>query len=193
VQNPAAYRSDLASMLNHLASLYRDIGRDSDAKALEAEAQGRAEKDGSISFEVVSNGMTGEEWIKHLEANGVVIGDWAKAVLRSAAFKPTNGVRYQVRILKWDECSGCARVQDIIKEAENRKLSIAPVELGCLIRDMFPDGEIEKMGLTWIVVAQDKFPTSLGAGVGKSLLSAYFDNPGFSINYRGEGFAFTLQ
>jgi len=148
---------------------------------------------GDISFEAVSNGMTGEEWIKHLEAKGVVIGDWAKALLRSNSFTPTNGVRYQVRILKWDECSDCNRVQDIIKEAGNRKLSTAPVELACLIRDMFKDGDIEEMGLSWIVVAQDKFPASLGAGVGKSLLSAYFDNPGFSINYRGEGFAFTLQ
>jgi hypothetical protein len=154
--------------------------------------QGRAEEVGSISFEVVSNGMTGEEWIKHLEANGVEIGDWAKAVLRSAAFTPTKGVRYQVQILKWDQCSGCVRVQDIIKEAKNRKLSIAPVELGCLIRDMFPDSEIDNMGLTWIVVAQDKFPISLGAGVGKAF-SAYLDNPGFSINYHGEGFAFVLQ
>lgn len=82
------------------------------------EAQAQIISRGDISFEVVSNGMTGEEWIKHLEAKGVVIGDWAKALLRSDRFRPTNGVRYQVRILRWDGCSGCNRVQDIISEAK---------------------------------------------------------------------------
>jgi tetratricopeptide (TPR) repeat protein len=38
-QNPAAYRPDLAWTLNNLASLYRDMHRDSDAKAIAAEAQ----------------------------------------------------------------------------------------------------------------------------------------------------------
>jgi hypothetical protein len=37
-QNPAAYRPDLAQTLNNLASLYRDMHRNSDAKAIEAEA-----------------------------------------------------------------------------------------------------------------------------------------------------------
>jgi hypothetical protein len=38
MQNPAAYRPDLATTLDNLSSLYRDMHRDSEAKAVEAEA-----------------------------------------------------------------------------------------------------------------------------------------------------------
>ena len=41
-QNPAAYRPDLVQTLNNLASLYRLMNRDSDAKAVEAEATAAA-------------------------------------------------------------------------------------------------------------------------------------------------------
>jgi hypothetical protein len=36
-QNPAAYRPNLATILNNLASLYRGMHRDGDAKAAETE------------------------------------------------------------------------------------------------------------------------------------------------------------
>jgi hypothetical protein len=38
MQNPAAYRPSLATTLDNLASLYRDMHRESEAKAIEAEA-----------------------------------------------------------------------------------------------------------------------------------------------------------
>ncbi|MEK7478188.1 MAG: hypothetical protein AAB645_02365, partial [Patescibacteria group bacterium] len=50
------------------------------------------EQDGVIYFSVTSDGTTGEDWIKRLEGNGFRVGDYAKQVLRSPDFKPTNGV-----------------------------------------------------------------------------------------------------
>ncbi|MEK7606653.1 MAG: hypothetical protein AAB444_00415, partial [Patescibacteria group bacterium] len=58
------------------------------------------EEDGVIYFSVTSDGTTGEDWIKRLEGNSFHIEDYAKQVLRSPDFKPTNGVTTEVAVLK---------------------------------------------------------------------------------------------
>src|SRR5687767_5139046 len=58
------------------------------------------EEDGVIYFSVTSDGTTGEDWIKRLEGNGFRVRDYAKQVLRSPDFKPTNGVTTEVAVLQ---------------------------------------------------------------------------------------------
>ena len=111
------------------------------------------EEDGVIYFSVTSDGTTGEDWIKRLEGNGFRVGDYAKQVLRSPDFKPTNGVLTEVAVLKGTLFEDNDRVTKKIRaEADKRKLTKPNAELACLIRELLADKEIEAMGL-WYIVA----------------------------------------
>ena len=159
------------------------------------------EGDGVIYFSVTSDGTTGENWIKRLEGNDFRVGDYAKQVLRSPDFKPTNGVTTEVAVLKdmlledndWITKKICA-------EADKRKLSKPNAELACLIRLKFTDKEIKAMGL-WYIVAMhepindfDGDPDLLGVGRrgGGQWLDASYDGPGRRW-LRGDGFAFAVS
>jgi hypothetical protein len=58
------------------------------------------EENGVITFSVTSHGTTGEDWITRLESKGFRVGDYARQVLPSRDFKPTNGVTTEVAVLK---------------------------------------------------------------------------------------------
>ncbi|MDA1335136.1 MAG: hypothetical protein O2794_03960 [bacterium] len=160
------------------------------------------EEDGVIYFSVTSDGAIGEEWIKRLEGNGFRVGDYAKQVLRSPDFKPTNGVTTEVAVLKgmlfedhFDRIT-----KKIRAEADKRKLSKPNAELVCLIREKFTDKEIEQMGL-WYIVAMHKLindsdgdPRLLSArrsGDGR-WLGACYGRPGRGWA-RAYGFAFVAS
>ncbi len=121
------------------------------------------EEEGVVYFSVTSDGTSGEDWIKRLEGNGFRVGDYAKQVLRSTDFKPTNGVTTEVAILKGplfadnDRCTAKIRA-----EAEKRNLSKPNAELACLIREKFADMEIEAMGLWYIVAMHEPINDSGG-------------------------------
>ena len=159
------------------------------------------EEDGVIYFSVTSDGTTGEDWIKRLEGNGFRVGDYAKQVLRSPDFKPTNGVTTEVAVLKGMLFEDNDRITKKIRaEADKRKLSKPNAELACFIREKFTDKEIEAMGLIWIVAMHEPIndsggdPGLLGAdrhGDGRWLY-AYYDRPGLRW-HRGDGFAFAVS
>ena len=159
------------------------------------------EQDGVIYFSVTSNGMTGPQWIEHFEKKGIQLSKWAKDVLLSPDFKPTNGVTTEVAVLKGMLFEDNDRVTSKIRaEAGKRKLVKPNAELGCLIRDMFTDEEIAAMGLVWIVAFHepikdsDGVPVLLSAsrrGVGR-WLSACYDWPD-SRWHRDDGFAFAVS
>ena len=159
------------------------------------------EKDGVIYFSVTSDGTTGSQWIKRLEKKGFRIGDYAKSVLLSSDFKPTNGVTTEVAVLKGMLFKNDDRVtKNIRAEADRRNLTKPNAEVACLIREKFSDEEIEAMGLWWIVVMHesindsDGVPDLLGAhryGDGRGL-DAYFDRPGLRWDDH-RGFAFAVS
>lgn len=129
------------------------------------------EEDDIIYFSVTSDGTTGEDWIKRLEGNGFRVGDYAKQVLRSPDFKPTNGVTTEVAVLKGMLFEDNNRITKKIRaEADKRKLSKPNAELACLIREKFTDKEIEAMGLIWIVAMHEPINDS---GCDPLLLNAY--------------------
>ncbi len=153
------------------------------------------EENGVIYFSVTSDGTTGEDWIKRLEGNDLRIGDYAKQVLRSPDFKPTNGVVIEVAVLKGKLFEDNDRITKKIRaEADKRKLSEPNAELACLIREKFTDKEIEAMGLWWIVAMHEPINDS---GGGPSLLSAdRFDGGRWLRAYDGgpdSGFAFAVS
>ncbi len=159
------------------------------------------EEDGVIYFSVTSDGTTGEDWIKRLEGNGFCVGDYAKQVLRSPDFKPTNGVTTEVAILKGMLFEDNDRITKKIRaEADKRKLEKPNAELACLIREKFTDKEIEAMGLWWIVAMHEPIKDSDGGprllsayrgGVGRWLF-AYYDTPGLGWTH-DYGFAFAVS
>ncbi|TAL48772.1 hypothetical protein EPN83_03160 [Patescibacteria group bacterium] len=160
------------------------------------------EEDGVIYFSVTSDGTTGEDWIKRLEGNGFRVGDYAKQVLRSPDFKPTNGVTTEVAVLKGMLFEDNDRITKKIRtEADKRKLSKPNAELACLIREKFTDEEIEAMGLLWWIVAMHEpindsggDPRLLGAdrSDGGRWLDAFIVRPGRRWN-RDNGFAFAVS
>lgn len=159
------------------------------------------EEDGVIYFSVTSNGTEGEDWIKRLESKGFRVGDYAKQMLRTPSFKPTNGVKTEVAVLKGILFEGndgsTSRIQ---AEADKRKLLNPNVELACLIREKLMDEEIEAMDLWHIVAMHENINDSGGArrllsasrGGGGNCLNAYNDNPdlGWLCFY---GFAFVVS
>jgi hypothetical protein len=159
------------------------------------------EKDSVIRFSVTSDGTTGEEWIARLESKGFRVGDYAKSVLRSKSFKPTNGVTYEIAVLKGEIFSDNERItKNIRKEAKNRKLSAPNAEVACLIREKFSDKELEVMGLYWIVAMHEPIKDSDGDS---KLLSADRDDDGSWLRtgygspgsewHRSNGFAFVVS
>lgn len=158
------------------------------------------EEDGVIYFSVTSDGTTGEDWIKRLEGNGFRVGDYAKQVLRSPDFKPTNGVTTEVAVLKGMLFEDNDRITKKIRaEAGKRKLSKPNAELACLIREKFTDKEIEAMGLWYIVAMHEPIndsgdPLLLFADrdCGGRWLDACYGGPDDGWG-RGHGFAFAVS
>lgn len=126
------------------------------------------EQDGVIYFTVTSDGATGLAWIERLESKGFHIGDYAKQVLRSPDFKPTNGVTTEIAVLKGMLFEDSKRITKNIRSTAHEREWVAPnAEVACLIREMFTDGEIKAMGLAWITVMHEPINDSDG---GPSLL-----------------------
>jgi len=157
-------------------------------------------EDGTIYFDVVSDGTTGQGWIDRLEKKGIKIGDYAKSLLLSPDFKPTNGVKSTIAVLPGEMFFDQDRVTNKIRaEADRRKLTKPEAEVACLIREMFTDKEIEAMGLYWIIAMHEPIADSDGRlrllGAGRrdgSWLDACCGGPGRRWP-RGSGFAFVSQ
>lgn len=114
------------------------------------------EEGGVIYFSVTSplDVRTGEEWITRLESKGLHVDDYAKQVLRSPDFKPTNGMTTEVAVLKGRLFKDEDRTMKKIRaEADKRKLMKPNVELACLIREKFTDREVEQMCLLFTIIA----------------------------------------
>ena len=93
-------------------------------------------EDGVIYFSVTSDGTIGEDWITRLEGNGFCVGDYAKQVLLTPFFKPTNGMTTEVAVLKGMLFEDNDRITKKIRaEADKRKLGKPEPELACLIRE----------------------------------------------------------
>ncbi len=110
-------------------------------------------ENGISRFSVTSDGATGPEWINWFDTNDYQLDDDAKTLLVSDKFRPTNGVTYQVCVLKGERYEDQKRItKEICADAQQLKLSEPPLELACLIRKMFTNERVQEMGLCWIVI-----------------------------------------
>lgn len=159
------------------------------------------EENGVIYLSVTSDGTTGPEWIKRLEKKGIQLSKWAKDVLNSSDFKPTNGVIYQIAVLKGELFKNEDRITKKIRaEAERRNLQKPNAEVACLIRENFSDEDIEAMGLMWLVVFHEPIKDSAGDSSllavdrddGGCWLDACSDRPEYSWN-SDDGFVFAVS
>ena len=129
------------------------------------------EQGGVIYFNVTSDGTTGKDWITRLERKNFRVGDSAQSVLRSSDFKPTDGVTYEIAVLKDMLFSDRDRITKKIRaEADKRNLTKPNAEVACLIREKFCDDDLEAMGLLWIVTMHEPINNFEGY---PHLLSAY--------------------
>ncbi|MFA6295199.1 MAG: hypothetical protein WC666_02120 [Candidatus Paceibacterota bacterium] len=156
--------------------------------------------EGNIHFMLTSNGFTSEHWEQHLDRRGWRIGDYARQVLRRASEAPTNGVTYNIVVHLGKKISDSDRITKKIRAIANKKGWVKPHwEVACLIRDTFTDGQLEQMGLWYIVTMHEPIKYSDGApnlldsdrrGGGRWLHAGYA-RPGDSWLGDG-GFAFVV-
>lgn len=159
------------------------------------------EQNGDIYFSITSDGTTGQEWVRRLEAKGSRVSFWAKRLLCSPAFQPTSGITTQIAVLPGTLWNDDERITSVIRaEAAARKLLSPNAEAACLIREMFSDEKMEAMGLWWIVAMHEIIKDSAddpylfhahrhGAG---RWLDARWGSPGRGW-YRDGGFAFAVS
>lgn len=138
------------------------------------------EEKGVIYFKVISDGTTGEQWIKRLAKQGLKLSKYAKELLLSKYFKSTTGVEYTIAVLKGSLFTDSNRVtKKICSEAFKRKLARPNPEVACYIREMFSDEEIEAMGFARVMTFHKPIRNSDG---GFDLLYADCDGSGFWLD-----------
>jgi hypothetical protein len=190
-------------------NLMRQIGTDDPNEAIKCINSGEwvltrrasrwREENGVIYFTVTSDGTSGEDWITRLEAKGYKVSDYAKSVLRSSDFVPTNGITTEIVVLKGELFEEETRVaKNIREEAQRRGLASPNPEVACLIRELFMNKELEEMGLWAVVAMHEPIVDSSGPsllGVDRDddggWLYAYCDEPDRRWN-RDYGFAFVV-
>ena len=162
------------------------------------------EENGVISFNVISDGLTGPERIVRLESKGFRVGDAARFILNSTQYQPTKaGTVHRVKVLKGELFSDSERsTEDIRAEAGKRNLTELTAEVAGLIRENFSDDELTYMGLGAIVVMHEPIKDSddvlrfLGAcshDGGRWLFSYYYHTNACYKWRRGFGFAFGAE
>ncbi|MBU6231775.1 MAG: hypothetical protein KGI45_01555 [Patescibacteria group bacterium] len=163
-------------------------------------AEWTVDGDGNIHFTVTSNGLTPEQWERHLESRGFRLSDYARNVLRRASEAATNGVAYHIVVRPGSKISSRDRITKKIRAHATEKGWKTPHwEVACLIRDTFTDEQLEKMGLWWIVTMHGPITDSGGdpnllhsfRGGGGRWLVADCGRPDDEWGDRG-GFAFVV-
>jgi len=114
------------------------------------------ECDGIVYLSVVSEGLTGDQWLQYFKEAGHRLTPEAKALLLSEAFVPTTDVVYEVAIVKGFNYTNEQRnLQVIDKAAERCSLSKPNVEIGCLLRKALSDADLKEMNLSDILTMHD--------------------------------------
>lgn len=154
------------------------------------------EKNNIIYCSVISNNMSGKEWVAYLESKKIVIDKYARRILLSKNFKPTSGITYGIAIIKGEKFNCVGRVsKNIRNEAKNCKFATPDLEIACLIAEKISNKEFGDIDLGLIVIMHEpvKDPKSrllmLGYSNRHYHLYADYGDPDFSWN-RHNGFAF---
>lgn len=111
------------------------------------------EKDGLIYVNLISNGLTGQEWIDKFEIEGRNLPSEVKMILTSKAFIPTSGVVYKLVIILGKNFLYGERTVSAVREfAYQKGFYKARLEVTCLLRDLLSDDDLRERFLRTIVV-----------------------------------------
>lgn len=132
-----------------------------------------------------SEGVTGQQWSKHLESKNFQVADDAQNLLKSEDFKPTTRVVYRLAILPstfWQDSELIMR--KIRAEGQRCKWGEINPEAVCILRETLSNNDLKKMGLWYIAGVHEPIkvhghPHFLYAsrGVGAGLLGTYGARP----------------
>jgi len=160
------------------------------------------EENGVIYFNVgPTDGTTGKDWIYGLEDDSFRVREDAREILRSPDFKSTEGVTYEIAVLKGTlfRHDHNKTTKKIRTYASERGLIIPTPEIACYIREKFTDADIEAMGLFWIVTmhqpirCSDGVPRLLDVNCGDGGLGAFREGQHDCWPDPNDGFAFVVS
>ncbi len=130
------------------------------------------EKGNRIYFEVTTLGLTAEEWITRLKANGHKISNYANQIISNPNYDKNHryepGKTLKVVLIRGTEIKkDSERVNKnlkaiAVKDFGTNSVSELKGELALLIREKFSNKELEEMGLYYIVVLHEPIIDSDG-------------------------------
>jgi len=111
------------------------------------------EENGIIYFNLVSNGMTGEEWIVYFEKLEYRLPNDVKSILRSPKFKPAKaGTEFKIAILKGNLIATAnLSNKKIWAKVKALKFTVPNAEISCLLMTNLSSQEIKYLGVPNII------------------------------------------
>lgn len=106
----------------------------------------------TITLKLKSKGLTGTEYIKHLEKKGFSIGTWAENISKQVN-KTKKDTSYEIIIFNFDK--DYVTTQEVQDEAQKRGYIAPPVEVSYLLREELSDNDLKEMGLTWLIIMHE--------------------------------------
>ena len=120
---------------------------------------------GTLDFEVLSEGLSGGEWVTQLKKLGYTISERAESLISSASFQPVAPAKLKISALKGRAFVDSGRTlftKVICAEADELKLVRSRMEIACLLRKRFSNSELEGMGIWEFVVMHEPVKDSSG-------------------------------
>ena len=115
------------------------------------------------TFEVTTDGRSGEQLTVDIEAQGDRVGNVAKQLIHGKKFVATNGITYKLALIMADELEDDDRITSNIRaEAARRGYVDPPMELALYVREMFSDEDLEQIGLWALIIMHEVVTDSHG-------------------------------
>ncbi|MFZ4631648.1 MAG: hypothetical protein ACOYL8_00395 [Patescibacteria group bacterium] len=104
------------------------------------------QKDDMVYVNLVSFGLTGQQWIEKFESEGRKLSSEVKTVLNSKEFIPTAGVIYELIIILGKHFEYGERTISTVREfAYSSGFFKARLEVACLLRNFVSDDKAKEM------------------------------------------------
>jgi hypothetical protein len=103
-------------------------------------------------YSIISDGMTGEQFITYFESSGCQVGSYFKTIIRSRKFIPSRGVSTKIALLKG---LSCLKTKEIFSNANNFGFNKPNLGLACLIIKKIIDKEINIIGFSQVVIMHE--------------------------------------
>ena len=157
------------------------------------------QKGDMLYVNLVSCGLTGQQWIDRFESEGRNLSPEVKAVLNSKEFIPTSGVVYELVIILGKHFEYGERTVSTVREfAYSSGFFKARLEVACLLRNLISDDKAKEMFIHSLAIvsthAAKEFTRILGFDVddAPNSLRSYCVKDVFRWR-RSTGFVFSIK